>query len=332
MAIITNTVQTTAPKTNREKLADVVSRVYPEDTPIYSDIGTETIDGVHPEWPEQTINAPADNAQLEGDEFTFDAALVPSRLGNYTQILRRSNIISDSQQKADDAASQVKVRQMMLDRALEIKRDVEYSIVAANASVAGTTRKSGSLSTWLTTNVSRGATGANGGFSSGTGLTVAPTNGTLRAFTQTQMDDVMQSIANAGGKVRNVYTSLYNKRVFVSFMSNSNVATMRYNTETGKGNSLVSNADFYEGPYGKVAVKPNTVMTQGGAAIARNAFFIDPDMASWVWFRPIQKLQTELAKTGDSNKLVVLGEGCLKVRSEKAHGVVADVFGMTAST
>ena len=32
------------------------------------------------------------------------------------------------------------------------------------------------------------------------------------------------------------------------------------------------------------------------------------------------------------SKLVVIGEGCLKVASEKAHAVIADTFGLTATT
>lgn len=331
MAIITNTFQSPTSKTNREKLSDVVSRIYPEDTPIYSDLSKETVDGTHPEWPEQTINAPIDNAQVEGDEFTFDATLAPTRLGNYTQIFRRTGIISQSQEKADDAGTALKISRSAVDRGVEIKRDVEYSIVAANASVAGATRKSGSLSTWLTSNVSRGATGANGGFSTGTGLTVAPTNGTLRAFTQTLLDDTMQALMNSGGKARNAYMSLYQKRVFVSFMSNSNVATFRHAVTGGDGNSIISNADDYEGPYGMLRIKPNQVMTQGGAGTARNVFLVDPDNASWIWFRPIRRVQ-DIAKTGDAEKLVIIGEGTLKVKSEKAHGVIADVFGLTAST
>ena len=331
MAIIANTLQTPTSKTNREKLSDRVSRIYPEDTPIYSDISKDSIDGTHPEWPEQTINAPVDNAQLEGDQFAFDATLVPTRLGNYTQIFRRTGIISESQEQADDAGTVLKIARSAVDRGVEIRRDVELSIVLANPSVAGTTRKSASLSTWLTTNVSRGATGANGGFNTGTGLTAAPTNGTLRAYTQTLMDDVMQAVMNSGARVRNVYMSLYNKRVFVSFMSNANVATFRYPVDNGNSNAIVSNADDYHGPYGMVTIKPNQVMTQGGAGTARNIFMVDPENLSWIWFRPIRRVQN-LANDADAKKLVVIGEGCLKVASEKAHAVIADTFGLTATT
>ena len=40
----------------------------------------------------------------------------------------------------------------------------------------------------------------------------------------------------------------------------------------------------------------------------------------------------DVAVTGDARKTVIIGEGCLKVDNEAAHGVVADIFGLTAST
>ena len=39
MAIVANTFQSTSAVGNREQLSDVVSRITPEDTPIYSMIG-----------------------------------------------------------------------------------------------------------------------------------------------------------------------------------------------------------------------------------------------------------------------------------------------------
>jgi hypothetical protein len=84
MAVVTNTVQTTAAVGNREELSDVVSRITPEDTPIYTLIGKTKAESVHPEWETEVLAAPADNIQLEGDEYTFGATTQPSRVGNYT--------------------------------------------------------------------------------------------------------------------------------------------------------------------------------------------------------------------------------------------------------
>ena len=329
MAVITNTFRTGSAVGNREQLSDVVSRIDPEDTPIFSMIPKEDVPGTHPEWETETLDAPAANAQLEGDDYDFESITPPVRVGNYTQIYRKTWLISRSQESVDDAGRIQKMKHQKLVKGIALRKDIELSLVANTASVSGNTRYSGSLPSWLTSNVSRNS-GSNGGFSSGTGLTVAETTGTQRAFTKALTDTVMQSCYINGGNVKSLVVSPYVKSVFVTFMSDTNVAAYRYAADSGKGNSIVANADMYEGPFGKVLVIPNRVMA-ASATVARRAFFIDPDMLSWIWLDPIQS-DSNIAKTGDANKAAIIGEGCLKTKNEKGLGVIADLFGLTAST
>lgn len=330
MAVITNTFQSTAAKGNREQLSDVVSRITPEDTPIYSMIEKVSFTGTHPEWETDDLAAPADNVQLEGDDYTFGATTAAVRMGNYTQIMRKDGIITGTQDAADNAGNVEQVKYQKLKKGVELRKDVEFSIVSNNASVAGATRKSGSLETWITSNVSRGASGTNGGYNTGTGLTAASGPGTQRAFTKTILDSVMQQGFTAGANFRHLFVSPYVKSVFVTFMSDTNVAAFRYAASSGKDNSIVANADVYEGPFGKVMVHPNRVMA-GSATLARNAFLVDAEYLSWGWFRKIKE-DKEVAKTGDAHKFVLIGEGALKVSNEKGLGVAADLYGLTASS
>lgn len=330
MAALANTFMTTAAKGNREQLSDVVSRITPEDTPIYSMIDHPSVKGTHPEWETIALSPPGTNVQTEGDEYSFGASTPAARVGNYTQIMRKTGIISGSQEEADNAGQAEKRKYQKLMRGVELRKDVEYAIVSNVASVGGAARVSGGLPSWLTTNVSRGATGANGGFSTGSGLTVAATDGTQRAFTKALLDGTMQAAYNAGGNVRYGVVSPYVKSVFVTFMSDTNVASFRYSAD-GKGkNTIVATADIYEGPFGKVSIVPNRVQATD-AGVARNAFLLDPDHLAWNWFRSIKE-DKAVAKTGDAEKFVLIGEGCLKVTNEAAHGVIADVFGLTAAS
>lgn len=330
MAIVANTFQSTSAKGNREELSDVVDRIDPEDTPIYSMLAKTSFKTTHPEWETDSLAAPGDNAQLEGDEYTFGATTPAVRMGNYTQIFTKTGIISGSQDGTDNAGSVEQVRYQKAKKGIEIRRDVEWSLLSANASVGGTTRKSGSLSSWVTTNVSRGATGANGGYNSGTGLTVAPTNGTQRAFTKVLMDNVMQQGAVSGAKFKHVMGSHYIKSVFATFMSDANVAAFRMAAEKGEGNTMVATADIYLGPHGKVMFHENVVQS-ASATLARNVHFIDPEYAKFGWFRKIAE-DKDVAKTGDAKKFVILGEGASRVSNEKGLGICADVYGLTAAS
>ena len=330
MAVVTNTFTTATPVGNREALSDIISMITPRDTPIYSDISHPSVDRAFFEWEIDTLAAPAANTQLEGDVFTFAAVSPVVRVAEYTQILRKDWSISGSQESSNNAGDAEKRKRVQLKRGIEIRKDVELSIVTNVASVGGQTRVSGGLPSWLTTNVSRGAAGANGGYSSGTKLTVAETLGTQRAFTQTLLDAVMQSCYQAGANVKKAYVSPYAKGVFVTFMSNANVATFRYMAENGDRNTIVSNADIYASPWGEIEVVPDRVMANA-ATVARRVFLVDPEMLGWAWFRPIANVP-DLAKIADSEQGVILGEGGLKVMNEAGIGVVADIFGFTAAS
>jgi hypothetical protein len=332
MAVVTNTFRASSATTNRESLSDVISMITPEDTPIYSMIGKGKAEAVKPEWSVDDLATPARNIREEGDDYTFSQVTPPARLANFTQIFRKDWIISNTQEVTSEAGTATKRKRTKLKRGVELRKDVEFSIVDTLPSLGGNIRQSGTLTTWLATNTSRGVSGTNGGFNTGTGLTVAPGAGTQRAFTKVIMDTVMQSIYNNGGTSKSLVISPYVKSVFVSFMSDSSVAAFRYNVDKGGSakNTVVATADYYEGPFGRVTVVPNRVMA-GSATVARNAFFVDPDFLEWKWLRPIKE-DANVAKTGDAERGVLIGEGTLAVKNEKGLGVAADLFGLTAST
>lgn len=328
MAAITNTFKTSDAVGNREELSNVIDMITPEDTPIYSKIGTGSCDSIHPEWETDVLRAPGANIVAEGDEYAYGAVTPPTRVGNYTQIMRDSFIVSRSQNKVDNAGKQEKVARQKVKLGKALRKDVELAIVTNNGSKATDPREFGGLPTWLTSNVSRGATGANGGYNSGTGVTDEATDGTQRAMTRALVDDVLQSVYESGGDTRHIVVSPYNKRVFATFMSDANVAPFRY-AASKQNQTAIHNVEVYLGPLGEVMVVPNRVMST--AATARNAFLIDPDSLSFDWLRPFAE-DTDVSRTGDAEKCVVIGEGTLRVRNQAANGVVADLFGLTAST
>lgn len=327
MATVANTVLTTAAVGNREELDNFVSMITPTDTPIYTLAGKEKCDSKHPEWEYEDLDATGDNAQPEGNEYTFDAVEQPTRVGNYTQIFTKTFRFSGTQQAVSNAGNAEKRAHELMKKGKALRKDIEYALIANTASSNSDPRRSGGLPTWLTSNVSRGAGGgASGGFSSG--VTTVETTGNQRAWSKTLTDSVLQSIYQSGGDVTTVVCSPYNKGVFATFMSDSNVAPFRY--AAGRGtNTIIGTADIYESPWGAVKVVPNRVMSTS-AATARRVFALDPAMVKWLTLRPIQ--EDKVAKTGDAENGVLIAEGTLKIVNEAGLGVVADVYGLTAST
>ena len=327
MAAVTTTFVTKSAGVNREELGNVVNRITPEDTPLYSMMKKGKCNSVYPEEVVDDLAAPAANAQLEGDQYSYAALTAAKRIGNPTQIFRKGFLISGTQEAVSNAASVEKMRYQTLKKGVEIRKDIELAIASPTPSVkvisANTARKLGGLPTWLITNDDRGASGTDGGFKTADSQTDAPGKGTVRDFTKDMMDKVMQSCYEKGGNVKSMVCSPKIKSVFVTFMSDSNVASFRYQTKSGSGNSLVATVDMYEGPFGKVRIVPNRVMTTTDTKT--NAFFIDPGYIKWRWLRKLKRVMP--AATGDARRRIIIGEGTLCMMNEAAHGVAADLKG-----
>ena len=81
--------------------------------------------------------------------------------------------------------------------------------------------------------------------------------------------------------------------------------------------SIVATADIYLSDFGKVAFVANRFQRE------RDVFVLDPEYASVAYLRNFKT--EDLSKTGDSMKKMILVEYGLKVKTEKAHGIIADL-------
>jgi hypothetical protein len=129
---------------------------------------------------------------------------------------------------------------------------------------------------------------------------------------------------------KTLMVSPYVKTVFSTFMSDANVANQRYETPKNGQTTIVAAADMYLSDFGPVSVVPNRQMARAGATVARNAYLVDPRMVSLGVFDDIQLVKP--AKTGDAEKRVLVTEYTLLVNNEAAHGVAADLFGLTSAS
>ena len=336
MSQVTNTYETYDAVGNREELADKIYQITPEETPFISLIGRKSVASTHPEWQTDELATPVTtNAQPEGNDWSYDAITPTTRVGNYTQISDKKIIISRTQDKTSKAGRKSELAREIAKKGVELRTDMEVQLLSNTASSAGSgdgasNRESGGFRAWLANNDSLGSGGASGGFNSGTGVVDAATNGTQRAFTKAILDSVILDTFNAGGNASVMMMSPYNKTVFSTFMDDANVAPFRYAASAGKKNTIIAAADMYLSDFGEIAMVPNRQMARAGAAVARNAFLIDPKMVSLGEFDAI-KLEKP-AKTGDAEKRVLICEYTLCVHNEKAHGVAADLYGLSASS
>jgi len=140
---------------NREDLIDVVTRVAVEETPFLSSIGKKKATGVLHEWMTETLDTPADNAQIEGSAAAFGTLTPRVRLGNYCQISRKTGSISKTQEVVSKAGVASEYAHQLKKATTELARDIERAhwqgVKVAGASAA-TARRSGGVFYWASTN------------------------------------------------------------------------------------------------------------------------------------------------------------------------------------
>lgn len=331
MAQFTATYDAYDAKGLREDLTDDIFRVTPSDTPFLSAIGRTSANGVFHEWQTHSLaNVDTTNAQIEGDEFTYADPAATVRVGNRTQILRKSFIISNTLEAVDKAGRNSEIAFNRVNKGLELRRDMEVMCIGKNAaSVTGngtTARISGSLSSWLASNdqgtagaspANRGTNGAAGGFSSGN--TVAATDGTTRAFDQAILDDTIGKMYDNSGMVDDVVAMAGKKQKKVLTGFDGIAGTVMHEA---KDRTIIGTADVYASQFGDIKIMPNRYIRQT-SNVDREVYLVRPAYAKLAVLRPIQEIKP--AMTGDAEKRVLIFEGCLQVDNEAAHGVCADL-------
>jgi len=316
----TNTFDTYDAKGIREDLANVIYNISPEETPFMSNIGKGTAKSTYFEWQEDALAAASlSNAQIEGDDAVAVEPTPTVRMGNYTQISRKTVSVSGSLEAVDKAGRKSEMAYQMAKSASELKRDMELTMVSGQAAVAGnssTARKSAGLGAFLRTNTDNGATATNPTLSGTTSgyPNAAAGAGTPRAWSETILKNVQAKVWANGGNAKMLLVGSTLKQKASAFPG---IAAQRYNASGAKQSTIVGAADIYVTDFGNLEIVPSRFIA------ADVAYHIDTSMASVCFLRPFEKIN--LAKTGDADRMLLVTEWGLKVHNEKAHGVARDL-------
>lgn len=312
MTVPTNTLQTMQATANAEDVSDIIYNISPIDTPLLSLGNRSKADGTYTEWPIEALAAvDSTNANIEGDDATADASTTPTRVGNYCQIVDKVASVSTTQDAVrkygyDDEFSHQKAK-----KSKELKRDMETIMLLNQARVvglAGTAAKMRGLGSWLTTNVSRGATGASGSASA------AATDGTQRAFTEALFKAVVVSCATNANDLPDMVMAGPANRANLSSQLSGN-STRFYELKDGTLNASIS---VYRSDFGPLKLVMNRFQRE------RDMWFLNTKMIGTRTLEPMQYV--DLSRTGLSRRGQLWTNFTLQVHNEAAHGVLADLL------
>ena len=312
------TFTTTLAVGEKEQLADVIYRIDPDETPIFSALKKETSNGIFTEWQVQELAAASGtNYVNEGADASIGTPTATTRLGNYHQISVAAVAVSKTLDAVEKAGRDKELAYQKVLKSLELRRDIEKSIGDTDVARDGSDpRKSASLSCWIT----NGSVGSTGAFATGDG-TDAVTGGTDRALTLQLIEDGMQAAWEDGGNPKMLVASATNRANFSNLTASSNLVNNQVNMTQAKEVTYVGSTSVFLTDFGTLEVAPSRFLGND------RVFMIDPDFASLCTINGRNFAENQIAPTGDAEKFQIVTEWALKVQAPKAHAMILDLNG-----
>jgi hypothetical protein len=308
--------------TLREDLRDIIYDISPMDTIFMSGASRGSCKSTTHEWLTDALVAAANNAQIEGDDFSANVRTQPSRLKNYTQISRKDVQVTGTSRAVDNAGMADILARHTARMSKEIKRDIEFSCLNNNPASAGTSpspRVSGGVPNWIysgqhyktSAQTLQTTTAPVSGFATATGGSWV---NSATAYVETDLRDMLKLAWSTGGDVDTV---LCDSVAFNRFSTFTGVATRFRDVGSKQAAQIIGFGDLYVSPYGTHKLVLSRYMP------ANSAYCLQMDMWEIAYLRNFQ-LQ-DIAKVGDGDRKSLLAEWTLVAKNPlanaKAHGV-----------
>lgn len=282
----------------REDLSDVIYDISPTDTPFLSSIaGKGSVANTYFEWQTDALAAASGtNYHVEGAAAGTAATTATTRLGNYTQISKKVVEVSGTHETVNNAGKKSEMAHQLAKASKELKRDMETSLLADNASVAGnasTARETKGAANWIATNV-----------------TDAGTSGSHAAVVEDDIIAVAESTWNAGGEPSTMLLGATNKKLVTAMSGRADAVR----SVSDDNMSIYNAVDVYVSDFGTFNITLDRYCDQDVI------YFLDHDMWSVDYLRDFQTV--DIAKEGDSDKKMLLVEFGLRCGNEAANGKI----------
>ena len=333
---------TTGTLSEKEDLANFISMVTRDETPFMASIGKTKAKAIYHEWQTDELLAPGSNAVAEGSTFSTVAGAQAAggdrtRLGNYTQINSKTVQVSGTKRSVDQAGVADEYAYQLKKVGTEMRRDLELDLVHSfNDKNGSGTRTMGGYQAYVNDNVvNAGETAAytapsTKGIGTAGAINRGASDANLDAIELSDVDDIMQTIYEQGGKATTLMTSPKNKRELSSKAHGTAQNTVRNLDDSGK---IRQSIELFDSDFGSIQIVPNYIMgldfnTGSGATTNSkdfSALVYDPSFFKIATLRPLQ--ETEVGQQGDSTIGQIVEECTLAVSSPKSAGMIVGLGG-----
>lgn len=107
---------------NREDLWDVISNISPMDRPFTQNIDRIKAKATRHDWLTDSLATATSNKHLEGDVTSFTTAIAVTKLANTTQILKKSFVVTGTQEAVDKAGRRSEIKYQLQKAGNELLR------------------------------------------------------------------------------------------------------------------------------------------------------------------------------------------------------------------
>lgn len=307
-----------------EDVEDIIHNISPTDTPFLTMAKKGKATNTLHQWQTDSLAAAAANRAIEGDDSTFATATPTTMLSNYTQIVKKTVMVSGTADAVKKYGRKEEFAYQIAKRGKEMKRDIEFALTQNQASSAGgsaTARSSAGAESMIVNRVlpTTSGTGTTPGYAAG--VWTAPTDGTNSGAGSTLTEAYLYSALEAawtdGGDPTVILCGAFQKKQIAQFAGAAAFAGF-YNPKQGEAQgAVIGGVDVYVSDFGKHSVKLDRFMR------TRTVLCLDPDHVGIDWLRSIRF--EARAKTGDATKGELLGEFTLVMGQPDAHGKVQDL-------
>jgi len=220
----------------REDLSNVISRIDPDETPIFSNAKKQTTKGIFHEWQVQELTAAVDtNYVNEGADYSYVNPTVTTRLGNYHQISVQAASVSNTLDVVDKAGRDRETAYVKVLKGIEQRRDIEKALFKNEARSGSDPRKAGKLLSYITNTVVEGATTTP----TGDGTNVSDMAGANAALSLAKIDSAMKKAYDDGGQPDMLVVSPANKVAFSDLSSGSAVTNQLHMTANAPTDAII---------------------------------------------------------------------------------------------
>jgi hypothetical protein len=286
----------------KENISDIITNISPRKTPFLSSIGNEKIHQPLFQWQEDSLRSVQGTAAAanEGAD-PADITVVPTVMrSNQSQIFVEAVKVAGSVQSTLAYGRAKELAYQMSKTSAALKRDLENAYVGTGQ--AGNVGSASSSTARLMVGAQAQIAAAN---------TVAL--GAAVALNESALLTQLGVAYNAGADPTRIMITPSNSIIIAAFAA----ASGRFRTFSGgKSNDIVNTVNLYVSPFGEQKVELNRFLK------AKNTLIYEPEQWSQITFRPWTR--ETLAKTGDAEKQMIIGEFSLKHKNFLASAQIND--------